>query len=229
MSSETDICNLALGHLGDIANIASISPPDGSIQSQHAATFYPIARDSLLEMRYWNFATTRVPLSLLATQMTEWAYIYAAPTDALRFLAVLASDAPDDYSSSNTGLPNGVGIGFGDVFTPESYGIYTPQPFAVESDSVLGTPIILTNLQGATLRYTKRVTDSTRFTPLFTRALSWLLASDLAGPVLKGDIGAAATERCYKMAMTVLAAAAESNANSRSIRPKQQVPWIARR
>ena len=54
MASEIAICNLALSHLGDAANIASIDPPEGSAQAEHCATFYPIARDSLLEMHDWG-------------------------------------------------------------------------------------------------------------------------------------------------------------------------------
>ena len=33
MSSDVDICNLALARLGDEANIVSISPPDQSAQA----------------------------------------------------------------------------------------------------------------------------------------------------------------------------------------------------
>ena len=59
MASEVDICNLALSHLGDTATIASLDPPEGSAQAEHCARFYPIARDSLLEMHAWGFATSR--------------------------------------------------------------------------------------------------------------------------------------------------------------------------
>ena len=59
MSSEVAICNLALAHLGDSATVASIDPPEGSAQSEHCARFYPIARDALLEMHAWKFATRR--------------------------------------------------------------------------------------------------------------------------------------------------------------------------
>ena len=48
MPSEVDICNLALGHLGDSATVATIDPPEGSAQAEHCARFYPIARDARL-------------------------------------------------------------------------------------------------------------------------------------------------------------------------------------
>ena len=73
MASVVDICNLALGHLGDPATVSSIDPPEGSAQAQHCARFYPIARDSLLEMHSWNFSTYREALAHL--QPAEWIYL----------------------------------------------------------------------------------------------------------------------------------------------------------
>ena len=60
MSSEIDICNLALARLGDDATVASIDPPEGSAQAEQCARFYSIARDTMLEMHDWRFATKRV-------------------------------------------------------------------------------------------------------------------------------------------------------------------------
>ncbi|NBQ76422.1 MAG: hypothetical protein EBU14_13895, partial [Acetobacteraceae bacterium] len=66
MASEVDICNLALANLGDTATVASINPPEGSAQSEHCSRFYPIARDTLLEMHNWNFSTRRILLPEVA-------------------------------------------------------------------------------------------------------------------------------------------------------------------
>ena len=63
MASEVEICNLALSHLGDTATVASSDPPEGSAQAEHCARFYPIARDALLEMQNWKFATRRATLA----------------------------------------------------------------------------------------------------------------------------------------------------------------------
>ena len=74
MASTVDICNLALAHLGDTATVASIDPPEGSAQSEHCARFYPIARDSLLEMHAWNFSMRRINLAQLTNSWPEWQY-----------------------------------------------------------------------------------------------------------------------------------------------------------
>lgn len=222
MASEVDIVNLALGRLGDGATVSAINPSDGSAQADHGARFYPIARDSLLEMHTWGFSTKRVSLALLTNPWTEWTYAYAQPNDTLNLLAVLAPDATNDYS---VGIPLAASY-YGTVNT--GTGIYTPQEYAAEVDAS-GNTIIYTNQINATLRYTGRVTDTTKFGPLFVDALSWLLASYLAGPVLKGDAGMAASKSCYAVFKTVLSQATVSDANQQRHTIKQSVSWMAGR
>lgn len=201
MASEVDICNLALSRLGDEASVASINPPEGSAQASHCARFYPVARDALLELHSWGFATRRAALALLSSGWPEWDYAYAQPADALNILAVVPSGAKDDYA---------------------------PQEFACEVNEA-GAAVIYTDQENAVLRYTGLVTDTTRFSPLFVTALSWHLASMLAGPLLKGDAGAAEGKRCAQMAQAYLAQAKESDSNQRRARPTHTPPWMGAR
>lgn len=201
MASEVDICNLALARLGDNATVASIDPPEGSAQAEHCARFYAVARDSLLEMHAWKFATRRVPLAKLTVESWDWAFAYAEPTGALKLLGVLSATASNDDET---------------------------QPYEAESDTN-GAPIILTNQEGASLRFVARVTDTTRFSPLFVDALAWLLASYLAGPVLKGDAGAAMAKACLQSFMLAFSNAKVSDANQRKVRPEHTPAWIAGR
>lgn len=46
---------------------------------------------------------------------------------------------------------------------------------------------ILTNLSAVSLRYIRKVTDTTKFDPLFTKVLVWLLADEMIGPLAGGD------------------------------------------
>lgn len=46
---------------------------------------------------------------------------------------------------------------------------------------------ILTNLSAVSLRYIKKVTDPTKFDPLFVKVLVWLLADEMIGPLAGGD------------------------------------------
>ena len=94
MASEVDICNLALGHLGDNATVASLEPPEGSAQAEHCARFYPIARDALQEMHPWNFCTKRIALALIdGVSYSQWKYVYAEPSGVIQTAACLLSPA----------------------------------------------------------------------------------------------------------------------------------------
>jgi hypothetical protein len=99
MATAVDICNLALAHLGDKANVSSIDPPEGSQQAAHCARYYPIARDSILEEHVWTFATRREALALLGDGPTGWTYRYTCPNAALRLIDVRtpAAQGPQDF------------------------------------------------------------------------------------------------------------------------------------
>lgn len=202
MAAVIDICNLALSHLGDEATVASIDPPEGSPQATHCARFYPIARDALLELHNWAFSMTRAELSLLsATPLSGWDYAYAMPSDAISILAIFAAGATDDSA---------------------------PQPFETETLAD-GTKVIYTDTASAVCRYTRSVTDPSRYSPLFTLALSWLLASHLAGPVLKGESGTNEAKRCLGIFQATLAQGTTSDASQRNITMTQTVSWMGGR
>lgn len=201
MASEIDVCNLALAHLGDAATVSSIDPPEGSAQAEHCARFYPIARDALLEMHTWGFATKRIQLAQVVNSWPEWDYAYAVPNNAVNLIAVLPPDSTDDYTQS---VPASAG------------GTFVPKPFTTE---ILddGTQVVLTDQPNAVLRYTTIVTDPTTFSPLFVVALSWHLASFLAGPIIKGDAGAAEAKRCAAVMQQYLSQAKSSDVGQRRV------------
>lgn len=223
MSSEVEICNLALSHLGDSADVSSIDPAEGSPQAEHCARFYPIARDSLLEMHDWGFASTRAVGAAVAFPFTEWGYAYAYPTDALRIRGVLPADATDDYTAayppvdpySRNSLPNQI-VGV------------TAQVFVTETDDA-GRQIILTDQVGAVIRYTRKIIDTGRFSPLFVATLARYLASYLAGPVLKGDSAITQGKAQLGIAMGMLAQAAVSDANQGRREIAHVAPWLGAR
>ncbi len=228
MASEVDISNIALAHLGDAANIQSISPPDGSAQAEHCQRFLSVARDSLMEMHDWGFATRRVALALLSTNPASgWAYCYAQPADLLNSISVLDPAAQDDTSV-------GLNTYSSWIETPQPVGgVYTPQPYSLES-ATDGTDILLTNQAGAVLRYVARVTDPNKFSPLFVDCLTWSLAAMLAGPVMKGKEGASMGASCRMIAfgrdgksgLFGQAVASDSGQKRATTRDRHQVSWI---
>lgn len=201
MPSVVDICNLALARIGDEATVTSIDPAEGSSQAEHCARFYPIARDTLLELHDWRFATKRVLLALSSgSDLFEWGYAYTLPSNHIRILKVLPETASAQNDSED----------FDQM---------------VDADDVA---VILTNCEEASLIYTTRVTDTTKFSPLFIDALGWLLASYLAGPVIKGDAGKAESKASLAHFNLALGQARTSNANQRQTQPTHTPVWMGR-
>ena len=226
MASEVDICNLALAHLGDSATVASISPPEGSAQAEHCARFYPIARDSILEMHTWNFSTKRILLAQVTNDWVMWKYAYGLPNNCINPISVIPSEAYDDYATRfvPTDTPQ-----FAHNYSPViAAGRYVPQPFTIETRDD-NTHVLYTNLENAVLRYQASVDDTTEFSSLFVMTLSWHLASMLAGPVIKGDAGAAEAKRCAQMMAGYLSEAKKSDGNQRSVKVEHIVPWTSGR
>jgi hypothetical protein len=252
--SEVTICNLALSHLGDTANVQSIAPPDSSVQAQKCAQFYYPARNALLEMANWGFATRRATLASVSANPTldsngngPWQFAYAVPSEMLNALAVVPAGAPDDVEAW-------FGPAALDYYPPYPEGYlpvpgapsYVPQPFVIETQAS-GTRVLLTNVGisatangapsaegfpndndsvAAVLRYTAIVKDTTAFSPLFTLALSYLLASMLAGPIIKGDAGITAAGQQLQMFQAVLGKASASDANQQRVKATPSVSWI---
>lgn len=211
MASVIDICNLALSHIGDRANITSIDPPEGSVQAEHCARFYPIARDTLLRMHPWTFAVKRVQLAsaaLIVPAAHPWQYSYAAPGDLLTILGIYSGARQFDENADE-------------------------YEYEIGNDTN-NTRVIFTNCDAATMRYVSLVTDSTRFPPLFTQAVSWMLASHLAGPVIKGEPGVKTAQAALQTGMSYARQAMAQDANERrrnSVRndSRHTAPWLANR
>ena len=222
MATEIDICNLALAHLGDDATIASLSPPEGSAQVEKAARFYPIARNTLLELHTWSFASKRGNLALTTNSLDQWDYAYAAPADMMSPVAIISPSSQNDYATrmSAGDTPGGITSNYAPTIVA---GQYTPQQFAVEGD------LIYTNQEDAMLRYQAYITDPSLFSPLFVVTLSWHLASMLAGPVIKGDQGAAEAKRCTQMMTGYLTQAKQADNLHRDITVEHIVPWTSGR
>ena len=225
MASEVEICNLALAHLGDEATVASINPPEGSAQAEHCQRFYPIARDSMLQMHPWNFASRRVLLAQVTQPYTMWKYAYAVPGDMMTAVSVLPPDAANDYAVMPYPADR---YGFGWTVPPVAAGVYVPQEYVIETDTN-GNKVLYTNQKDALLRYQALVTDTTKFSPLFTMTLTHYLASMLAGPVLKGDAGASEAKRQLQVMMVYMQQARASDANQRDVKPEHITSWISGR
>lgn len=198
MPSAVEICNIALSHIGAESLVTAIDPPDGSVEAGYCATFYPIARRLALEMTMPSYAKTRVALAEVANTSTSWGYAYAKPADCIKPLRVL-----DPWDA----------VMFADdprvVADPTERG---SADYEVEGD------VIRTNEPDAVLIYLRDVTDTSKFSPMFTSGLGMLLAGYLAGPVIKGRDGMSIGNSWTEAGMNALGRAAASDANASSER-----------
>lgn len=118
MSTDVDICNLALSLLGDSATVASLTPPEGSAQAEHCAQFFPIAFAALMEAHPWSWATRRIALAPLEIAHPGWNYSYSYPADAARVLSVFQQGdgvgtvavSTSATASTSTTIPSPAGL-----------------------------------------------------------------------------------------------------------------------
>lgn len=183
MANAVEICNLALGHLGSEANVASISPPDGSAEAGYCARYFPIARKLTIALAQWSFATKREKLAEVTNPSNVWLFAYSLPSNCIKPYRILKAGATSEQD--------------GAAFTIED-----------------GT--VLTNESDAVLVFTRDITDTTRYSPEFISAMSWMLSSYLAGPIIKGSEGANSALKLRERAVaeTRMASAGDANRSS---------------
>ncbi|HID9280214.1 TPA: hypothetical protein ACXIZC_002790 [Serratia marcescens] len=154
MASVIQICNVALGRLGNSRVIASLT--EKSKEAAACNLFYEDCRDAVLADFPWRFATKRVALADLGIEQPDWQYSYRYPVDCMRIVAIVSPD--------------------GQRFVMPDQRV----PYEVGSD-VDGTGrLIVTNLPKAWLRYVSKVTDPNMFDAEFRDALAWRLAAEIA-------------------------------------------------
>lgn len=207
MTAVVDICNLALSHLGDRATLSSIDPPEGSPQADHCATFWPIARDEALTSADWRFASNVASMTQLGDTLQTnpgWLYAHALPTDFLVAREVVYSEGQMVWL---------------DPIAPQFEG------GTIDS----GQNVIFTNLEDLSLRYTRKVADPSRYSPKFVSAISYLLASYLAGPVIKGKTAVQMAANMRAAWDRLAAQAAITDANQVNLKSTYQPAGLAAR
>ena len=150
INSKSDICNMALGHLGNYGTISDIETPTNDKEITFAL-WYDISRQTFLKMTMPNFALDRRVVSrriIAAPFGTDMGYQYAYeyPSDCLKVL------------------------GIGEIMEKENNYTVEGRNIWVEDEYTNGLPI----------RFISDVTDVTLMSPEFKMAFSVFLASNAA-------------------------------------------------
>ncbi|MBA3755526.1 MAG: hypothetical protein H0X02_04570 [Nitrosomonas sp.] len=169
MASSTQICNIAIGHLGSGKEIGSLEE-----KSQEAAIcrrFYQISLEATLRDYSWPFATKIATLALIEeTPNLEWSFSYRFPSDCLNIRKILSGVRNDTRQSR--------------------------VPYKIGQDD--GGLLLFTDQSLAQAEYTIIAPDTSRFPPDFVMAFSFRLASYLAPSITGGDpyrLG----DKCFKL------------------------------
>lgn len=162
-ASSTTIANYALGILGSkrISDINDTTNKNARFTLLH----YDQARREALRAHRWNFACRRVTLSQHADP-PNWGYSYQYPLPA-DFIRLDQVNEVDAWSNQRA-----------DWFEIES-GLDA-------NDNPIGT-VLLIESSAVRIRYVADIEDVSRFDPLFTQALSVLLASKCARAITGSD------------------------------------------
>lgn len=183
MTSIVSICNLALSNLGK-DNISALG--DAGAEARAARQFYDQTLDTLLQAYPWRFAgKTEALAQITNTEAGKWLYAYQRPNDCLKVRWIRPQYSVDD--------PCG-----------QSMQEEIANPYEVEGEA------IFCHLSPAFLRYTRRMTDPTKFSPLFVEALSWHLAVRFAMPLTRDPKQRA---EAYQLAQQTLGLAQVADAN----------------
>jgi len=189
MSSDVQIFNMALSHIGVDKQIASFT--ENSKEARLAQIWFSEARKMVLRDRKWPFATKFADLALVEEDPTiEWAFSYRYPSDCLEMRRIL----------------NGIPIGFIDNVPSfqgwsllNSFYEQNKVPYKIGADDE--GRLIYCSLDDAQVEYTFLNDDGAFYPPDFTICLSYRIANFIAPSLTSGDpnkLGAMALQMYYQ-------------------------------
>ncbi len=150
MSSDVQICNLALMHIKQSRTLISNLVTDTGKTADVCREHYDVCRRFVQADHNWNFCTQRVALTDIGSPPATWSFRYDYPSSCLKFRSIQADDRT------------------------------TQIPYVVELKPDGSGMSILTDRSQAVGVFTQNVTNAALFSPGFVTALSWYLASEIA-------------------------------------------------
>ncbi len=168
--SEVDICNLALQKIGEDKRIVALT--DDTKAARELAIAYPLQRDAELRRNRWKFCLARASIAAdaAAPSPSVFLYQYALPADFLSLIELT------DYR-----LPSPT--------EPEQYQFRTGSAGTmIETD--LTAPL--------RIRYVAKITDTTRYDPLFVQALACSIAMQVCEPITQSTTKLQSVQQQYQ-------------------------------
>ncbi|MDN3278784.1 hypothetical protein QWJ07_31295 [Frankia sp. RB7] len=193
VGTEEFAANLALGHLGQ-PEIASMS--DTTTRARKVRQFFPVARQAVLRLKHWNFATSWIqPAQDPVQSLGHLKLRFPMPADCLRVRYIKGDNRREWDIESGSATVGGV---------------------AVE------VIILVTNVADPTVCYTKDVTVPRLWDSLFLEAFGLMLAGYLAESLGRSrELGA----EMRKRGEDAVSGAATVDAKERRQRHRPETSW----
>lgn len=169
VSSNTEIANLALGHLGISTSIGNMDT-EKSAEAKQCRLYYDTILEDLINEIPWSHCKKFATLQLVAGSPSspvsaEWTYTYRYPQDCLQFMRIVSARLNNDTRQSR--VPYTIAAdGAGQL-------IYTNWPTDVSISPQC--------------QYSFKNTNVAQYPPNFVLAFSYALAMRIAPSLTRGD------------------------------------------
>lgn len=202
MSSEVEICNLALSNIR-AGSINSLN--EQSLQAQICKLKYPFMRDRCLRDGSWQFNRKITALALLDTDIYNWVYAYQYPSDCLIIHRLIGSQEQANSAGVSPRTLDSQLIPIGNLRQQIPYEV-----FNFNDKKVIGC-----NSSGIRIDYAAKTENTNLYSDDFILALSHLLASEIAIPIIGAEAGRTLRSDSLQIYTSYLNAAMAHDMNDR--------------
>lgn len=210
MASVVEICNLALSNI----RAGSINSLDeGSLQAQLCKLKYSILRDRCLREIPWQFNHKLRALAPVTTEIFNWGYAYSYPVDCLKIQRLVGS-----YEELLVGQSDVVSRALDSRIIPQG-DLRKQIPYEVfnfDDNKVIGS-----NQPDLRIDFAAKVEDPNLFSDDFIMALSHLISSEVAIPVVGAELGRALRNDSLQLYRNYLSSAMATDMNDQYFIPSE--------
>lgn len=210
MTSEVEICNLALSNIR-AGSINSLN--EGSIQAQMCDLKYPILRDRCLRELPWQFNRKIRALASVDTDIFNWSYAYSYPVDCLKVHRLIG-----EYEQMLEGQSDVISRALDSRVIPAT-DLRQQIPYEVfnfDNNKTIGS-----NQANLRIDFSAKITDPNLFSDDFIMALSHLISSEVAIPIVGAELGRALRKESIQLYREYLASAISADMNDQYFTPRQ--------
>ena len=210
MTSEVEVCNIGLSNIR-AGSINSFT--ESSVQAQLCKLKYPILRDRCLREIPWQFNHKIAALAPVTTDIFNWAYAYQYPTDCLKINRLVGAfeSIPAGSSAVASRAADQSLLTLKDQRRQIPYEV-----FNYANNIIIGS-----DQPDLRIDYAAKITDPNLFSDDFLMALSHLLSSELAVPIVGAELGRALRNDSLQLYKQYLNSAIATDMNDQYFTPQE--------